>query len=77
MYAGKLSRMGNIVKTVKVFSLECKPEPIMLSVLPIIPSRISHNFTHFVSMSSPIIPVIFFFIVSVTVSSTVYINGYS
>ena len=24
-----------------------KPEPIMLLVLPIIPSRISHNFTHY------------------------------
>ena len=34
-----------------------KPEPIMLSVLLIIPSRISHNF---IPMPSPIIPVVFF-----------------
>ena len=39
-----------------------KPEPIMLSVLPIIPSRISNIFTHysyFILMLSPIIPVLF------------------
>ena len=54
-----------------------KPEPIMLSVLPIIPSRISHIFTHysyFIPMPSPIIPVIFSkLLVSVTIRSTVYL----
>ena len=43
--------------------LTSKPEPIMLSVLPIIPSRISRIFAHysyFIPMPSPIIPVIFF-----------------
>ena len=44
-----------------------KPVPIMLSVLPIIPSRISHNYySYFIPMPSPIIPVIFFkFLLSV------------
>ena len=49
----------------------------MLSVLPIIPSRISHNFTHysyFIPMPSPYMPVIFFkFLVSVTMRATVYL----
>ena len=39
------------------------PEPIMLSVLPNIPSRISHNFTHYsyiIPMPSPITPVVFY-----------------
>ena len=36
-----------------------KPEPIMLLVLPIIPSRNSHHYSYFIPMPSPIIPVIF------------------
>ena len=39
------------------------PEPIMLSVLHIIPLRISYSFTHYsyiIPMPSPIIPVIFY-----------------
>ena len=50
------------------------PEPIMPLVLPIIPARISHSFTHYsyiIPMPSPIIPIMFFkFLLSVTMRST-------
>ena len=59
-----------MMKTVLCHSV--KPEPIMLSVLPIIPSRIFTYYSYFIPIPSPIIPVIFFFIVSVTMRSTVY-----
>ena len=52
----------------------------MLSVLPISPPRISHNFylfySYFIPMPSPIIPIIRIcksFILSVTMRSTVYL----
>ena len=46
----------------------------MLSVLPIIPSRISHHYSYFIPMPSPNIPVLFSkFLVSVTMRATVYL----
>ena len=54
-----------------------KPEPIMLSVLPLFLPEFPIIFTHysyFIPMPSPIIPVIFFkLLVSVTMRSTVYL----
>ena len=49
------------VFVVKVFLSLVKPEPIMLLILPIILSRISHIFTYyslFIPMLSPIIQLI-------------------
>ena len=40
--------------------LHPKPEPIMLLVLPIIPSKNFTHYSYFILMPSPIIPVIFF-----------------
>ena len=52
-----------------------KPEPIMLSFLPIILSRISYNFYPLFPMLSPIIPALFFtfFNFLVTMRSPVYL----
>ena len=40
--------------------MDIKPEPIMLLILPIIPSIIFTHYSYFIPMPSPIIPVIFF-----------------